>query len=104
MPRFDKNSGVILIMTRWHVDDPVGRFIEQTPGVRVLRYPAIAEDDEGLPHRGRGEPLFPGHKPLDFLLEQKQLMSRRHGRQNIDGADNRRGGILPGTTYLYRML
>ena len=76
MPRFDKNSGVILIMTRWHVDDPVGRFIEQTPGVRVLRYPAIAEDDEGLPHRGRGEPLFPEHKPLDFLLEQKRLMTQ----------------------------
>jgi predicted phage terminase large subunit-like protein len=73
--RFADDAGLLIILTRWHVDDPVGRLIERdTAGrIKVLRYPAIAEHDE--PHRKAGDPLFPEHKPLDFLLERKELMS-----------------------------
>ena len=31
-----------MIMTRWHVDDPVGRWLERFPETKVLRYRAIA--------------------------------------------------------------
>ena len=73
MSRFSDRAGLLGIMTRWHIDDPFGRLIEAMPDrVRVLRYPAIAEHDE--PTRRDGEPLFPAHKPLDFLLERKQAM------------------------------
>ena len=41
--------------------------------MRVLRYPAIAEHDE--PHRKKGEALFPEHKPLDFLMERRKLLT-----------------------------
>ena len=41
--------------------------------MRVLRYPAIAEHDEQ--HRRAGDALFPELKPLDFLLEQRKLLT-----------------------------
>ena len=77
--RFAANAGLLIIMTRWSVDDMLGRFLERFPDARVLRYPAIAEEDEvhtyeGKPvYRRKGEALFPEHKPLDFLLERKKL-------------------------------
>jgi hypothetical protein len=46
MPRLDKRTALLIIMTRWHVDELVGRFIEQHSEVRILRYPAIAEVDD----------------------------------------------------------
>jgi predicted phage terminase large subunit-like protein len=73
--RFAKDSGMLIIMTRWHVDDLLGRFIERSGGdCKVLDYPAIADREE--PHRSVGEALFPEHKPLDFLLGRKKIMSQ----------------------------
>jgi predicted phage terminase large subunit-like protein len=71
--RLSKKAAVLGIMTRWHQDDPFGRLIERDPSIRVLRYPAVAESDEG--HRLEGEALFPEHKPLDFLMERKATMA-----------------------------
>jgi phage terminase large subunit-like protein len=94
MGRFDKDAAMILIGTCWHVDDPLSRFLEHVPDVKVVRFPAIAEEDEYIPvmewdsrrkrffrgpHRkvrSAGEALFPEHKPLDFLLSRKQLMTQ----------------------------
>jgi len=75
MSRLDHNSGVLMIMTRWHVDHPVGRFIDRYPEARILRYPAIAENNDDLPYRRSGEALFEEHQPLKFLLEQRKLMT-----------------------------
>jgi predicted phage terminase large subunit-like protein len=71
--RFADYAGMVMPMTRWHPDDPAGRLIEREPRVRILRFPAIAETDE--PNRRAGEPLFPEHKSLEFLLQRKSLMS-----------------------------
>lgn len=70
--RFSENAGLLCILTRWHVDDPIGRLILQNPNVKVLSYPAIATNDEQ--HRKEGEALFPEHKSLEFLLERKKVM------------------------------
>ena len=72
LTRFSDSAGLLMIMTRWHLDDPVGRFIERFPDAEIFRYPAIAEEDEK--HRRKGEPLFPEHKSLSFLLERKRAM------------------------------
>lgn len=73
MSRFSDHAGLLGIMTRWHIDDPFGRLIDlMGDRVKVLRYPALAETDE--PHRKTGEPLFPEHKSLEFLLERKAAM------------------------------
>jgi predicted phage terminase large subunit-like protein len=74
MTRFAAISGLIIIMTRWHSDDLVGRLLEKECNVRIVRFPAIAEKDER--HRRAGEALFPELKPLDFLLERKKMMSK----------------------------
>src|SRR5262245_28471737 len=71
--RFAANGALLVIMTRWHVDDLLGRFIERIPGVRVLRFPAICERDDN--YRRAGEALFSELKPLDFLLEQRKLLT-----------------------------
>jgi len=90
--RFSANAGFLLIMTRWHVDDPVTRFVDKFPHTRVLRYPAIADTDEV--HRLRGQALFPEHKPLDFLLERKQLMTAAGFASEYQGAPFIAGGSL----------
>src|SRR6202022_633208 len=41
--RFANTAGMLIIMTRWHVDDMLGRFIERSGGdIKVLDYPAIS--------------------------------------------------------------
>ena len=72
--RFSDWAGLLMIMTRWHLDDPVGRFSERFPEAKVLRYPAIAEKDET--HRRKGEALFPQHKSLPFLIERRAAMTQ----------------------------
>ena len=72
--RFSGSAGLLMIMTRWHVDDPVGQFIERFPGAKILRYPAIAEEDDT--NRSEGEALFPHHKSLPFLMERRAAMTR----------------------------
>lgn len=67
--RFSEHAATLMILTRWHLDDPAGRLLEQGGDVDLIRYPAIAEEDEE--YRSAGEPLFPELKSLDFLLEQK---------------------------------
>jgi predicted phage terminase large subunit-like protein len=72
--RFANEAGMLIIVTRWHVDDLVGRLMEKAgDDLKVLAYPAIAERDEE--HRSKGDALFPELKPLDFLLARKKVMS-----------------------------
>lgn len=70
--RFSEHGAMLAILTRWHIDDPIGRLVNVDQDVRVLKYRAIAETDE--PNRKAGEPLFPEHKSLDFLLARKAIM------------------------------
>ena len=70
--RFSEGAGLLMILTRWHVDDPAARLIAQNPRVKVLKYKALAEEDEE--HRLQGEALIPQHKSKEFLLERRKLM------------------------------
>ena len=78
--RLSPGGGVIVMCTRWHMDDLVGRLLDRAaPGEgeqwRVINYPAIAEHDE--PHRKAGEALHPERYDLNALLRiQKQVGSR----------------------------
>jgi predicted phage terminase large subunit-like protein len=71
--RFSEDGAFLAVLTRWHIDDPIGRFVEKYSNVKVLSYPALAKKDEK--HRKKGEPLFPEHKSLEFLLERKEIMA-----------------------------
>lgn len=73
--RFSEAAGLLMILTRWHVDDPAGRMIDTFgDAIKVVKYEAIATQDEE--YRNEGEPLFPALKSLEFLLERKNTMPR----------------------------
>lgn len=72
--RFSADAGLLIIATRWHQDDPLGRAMRKFADLKVLRYPAVAAMDEA--HRKKGEALFPELKPLDFLLSQQRLLTQ----------------------------
>jgi len=38
--------GLLCVMTRWHIDDLLGRMLDKYPDMKVLRYAAIAEEDD----------------------------------------------------------
>jgi predicted phage terminase large subunit-like protein len=78
--RFAEDAGMIMIMTRWHVDDPVGRFVALHPNARVLKYPAFGRFHKGKwvaeSNTARAQALFPEHKSKEFLLLRKSTLSQ----------------------------
>jgi hypothetical protein len=49
LSRMAKDGAILIVMTRWHVDDLLGRFLEKGGDARVLRFPAIAEREDEPP-------------------------------------------------------
>jgi len=89
--RFSDRAALLLIMTRWHLDDPAGRLLEREKGrVRELRFPAVAEHDE--PYRKKGEALFPELKSLEFLEQRKQLYTQASWQSLYQCAPIQAGG------------
>jgi predicted phage terminase large subunit-like protein len=74
--RFTDKGGMILTATRWHVDDPTGRFMLRFPEAKVFKFPAIStEPSPDRPYdlrRVKGVPLFPRFKSLPFLAERRK--------------------------------
>jgi predicted phage terminase large subunit-like protein len=70
--RFSEFAALLMVLTRWHIDDPVGRLIKKDKTVRVISYEAIAETKSK--YRNVGEALFPEFKSLQFLLGRKNSM------------------------------
>jgi predicted phage terminase large subunit-like protein len=67
--RLSNGGGVVIIMTRWHEDDLVGRLLaaaqQNGEEYKLVSFPAIAEIDE--PNRRAGEPLSVERFSLDSL-------------------------------------
>lgn len=62
--RVHPGASIIIVGTRWHLDDPIGR-LAKADGWEVISLPAINED---------GEPLWPEERPLEWLEHQRQSM------------------------------
>ena len=78
--RLAPGGGILIINTRWHMDDLSGRLLEaermnEGDHWRIVNFPAIAEHDE--PHRRAGEALHPERYPLDQLLAIKKAIGTR---------------------------
>lgn len=71
--RLHGGASVIVVMTRWHEDDIIGRLLKQgaRPWIR-LRLPAVAEDETDLLHRKVGEVLCPELGYDEKWAEQKK--------------------------------
>lgn len=66
--RLAPNGVVIVIMTRWHVNDLAGRILgnpELAAMTKLLKLPAVA--NVGGPNRRAGEPLWPARFTLEAL-------------------------------------
>ena len=78
--RLAPGGGILLIQTRWHMDDLAGRLLEAARADegdqwRVVNFPAIAESDE--PHRKAGEALHPERYSLEQLHKYKAALGSR---------------------------
>jgi predicted phage terminase large subunit-like protein len=73
-------AGIVIVHTRWHEDDLVGRLLEKQKtnsgdAWQVLNFPAIAERDEE--HRKKGEALHPERYSLEELERKKEVIGSR---------------------------
>lgn len=74
MTRLEPGASVIIIATRWHSDDLIGRILKNFPGQwENIVLPAIALENDML-GRAVGSPLFPERFGLDFLEGQRELL------------------------------
>ena len=78
--RLSPGGGAIIMCTRWHCDDLVGRLLdnaksEQGEIYHLVNYPAIAETEEQYRHIG--EPLHPERFNLDALKRIRQNVGSR---------------------------
>lgn len=77
--RLAPGGGVLVILTRWHDDDLAGRLLkagaEGGDEWEVVRYPAIAEEDEEF--RKAGEPLHAERYSVDALRRIERAVGPR---------------------------
>ena len=81
MTRLMPGGRVVLIMTRWHEDDLIGRLIDpsnpcynrdEAANWKVLALPALAVEDDPM-GRKPGEALWPSQFPAHVLEAQRRL-------------------------------
>ena len=83
--RQESNAAIIVIAARWHTDDLIGRLIEKEEEDRkagienfdeweVIKFPAIAEEDEEF--RKKGEALW----PEKFSINQLKTIENTQGQ------------------------
>lgn len=78
---------LMIVDARWHVDDPIGRWMERFPNTKFLRYAALGEPGDWTVEQGFrevGEPLMPAHKPLDFLMERRSQVTAPRFASDIE--------------------
>lgn len=70
LTREEGNGAIIIIMTRWHDDDLVGRILAEDNDWEVIKFPAIAVQDET--DRKQGEALWKEKFPLEILEDRRK--------------------------------
>lgn len=80
-------AGILIMATRWHTDDLIGRIIRAMEAgegepFEILNFPAIADDDEHHPDTGSllrraGEALHPARYDVDAYARIRQAVGER---------------------------
>lgn len=77
--RLSPGGGILVILTRWHDDDLAGKLLrhaeEGADQWEVIKYPAIAEEDEK--YRKVGESLHPERYNVDALEQIRKAIGPR---------------------------
>ncbi|MCP4553030.1 MAG: phage terminase large subunit, partial [Bacteroidetes bacterium] len=92
LTRFSEFAGLLITGTRWHIDDPIQRSIDNIPNAKVFNFPALAVDNEE--HRKVDEPLFPELKSEEFLLTRKKVMLPAYWEALYQGSPTIVGGNM----------
>jgi predicted phage terminase large subunit-like protein len=72
--RLEPGGSCVIIATRWHSDDLIGRILTNFPGQwNYIEFPALATEDDIL-GRVPGEALFPERYPIEELQDKKELL------------------------------
>lgn len=72
--RLEPGATVIIVATRWHHDDLIGRLLKNEPDKWTnIVIPAIAEENDIL-GRPVGTPLFEERYPIEDLLDRKRTL------------------------------
>lgn len=72
--RLEPGATIIIIATRWHSDDLIGRLLRHEPGKwENIVFPGIAEGDDIIGRR-KGDALFPERYTIDDLKELQETM------------------------------
>jgi len=73
--RLEPNGAIVVIMTRWHLDDLAGRILdsEDGPNWEVIKFPAIAEGADII-GRKAGDALCPARFPLSELTRYRSVL------------------------------
>lgn len=94
LSRLHPGSSVIVVQTRWHRDDLIGR-LSQDPDWEVVNLPAIQAD---------GTALWPSQRPLWWLEQQRQTMSPYDWAALYLGAPTVRGEAVFNGVHYYDQL
>ena len=70
LTRLEPHAVIVIMMTRWHTDDLIGRVLDEEPDAHVLRLPALAHENDPL-GRQPGEALWPVRYNRQRLLKEQ---------------------------------
>lgn len=93
-------ASTLVIHTRWHDDDEIGRLAKR--GWRIINLPAIAEKGDVL-GRAEGEALWGGYQPtsLPRLKELRRELGEFDFAALFQGSPRPRGGAVFGEPHYY---
>ncbi|MES4791949.1 MAG: hypothetical protein C4321_02235, partial [Chloroflexota bacterium] len=83
LTRIHPGASCVIVATRWHPDDLAGRLIRE--GWEWINLPAIDDD---------GRPLWPSHRPLEWLEAQRRQIGEYDWHALYMGQPRQRGGVL----------
>lgn len=98
--RFFPRTRAVVIATRWHEDDLIGRLMQQEAALpeserswTFVNLPALATEGDPL-GRGEGEALWPEAKPAPFLRRLREEMGAYEFEALFQGNPTPREGTL----------
>lgn len=92
--RFWPETIVIVIATRWHEDDLIGRLIAHDDSWTVINLASIADTEGDAMGRAVGEALWPDGRPVEFLESQKLAMGEYDFEALYQGNPTPKDGAL----------
>lgn len=93
VPRLKPGGRIVMIMTRWHIDDIGGRVLENNDGWTCLRLPALAEADDPL-GRAPGQALWPDWENEGALARKRLSLGERTWMSLYQQRPQAAGGTL----------